>query len=276
MPTWKTEGIGPKPFIAVDHQGEGALVVFLHGIGGNRTNWHDQIPAFAQYFHALVWDARGYGGSDDYDGPYRFEDICADLCRVFDHFGAAKAHVVGLSMGGRVAQDFYYRHAELVATLTLCDTAFGLSADTPEKREAFLKLRQKPLLDGNTPRDIAPSVVPTFEGPNVTPAVHALLIENIASLRRDSYLKAIATSVSYMLPQRLHEIAVPTLAVYGSEDKLTLPAIGETIVSKVPNSRLVVFPGIGHLSNIEAPAEFNRTVLDFLLAHKSLATRKAA
>ncbi len=276
MPSWTTLRIGPKPFIAVDHQGEGPLVVLLHGIGGNRTNWCDQLPAFAAHFHAAAWDARGYGMSDDYDGPYRFEDICADLVRVLDHFGAATAHIVGLSMGGRIAQDFYYRHPHRVATLTLCDTAFGLKADPPEKREQFIRLRQQPLLAGKTPRDIAPDVVPTLEGPKVTPAVHARLIESIAALRTASYLKGIATSLTYDLPQRLHEIQVPTLCVYGGADRLTPPSIGEEIARRVPDSRLVVLLEIGHLSNIEAPAAFNRVVLDFLRAHRNLAFAKAA
>jgi len=275
-PSWTTVRIGPKPFIAVDHQGEGPLVVFLHGIGGNRTNWYDQLPAFAEYFHAAAWDARGYGLSDDYDGPYRFEDICADLIRVLDHFDAATAHIVGLSMGGRIAQDFCYRHASRVATLTLCDTAFGLKADPPEKREQFIRLRQQPLLAGKTPRDIAPDVVPTLEGPHVTPAVHARLIESIAALRTESYLKGIATSLTYDLPQRHHEIRVPTLCVYGGADRLTPPSIGEEIARRVPDSRLVVLPEIGHLSNIEAPAAFNRVVLEFLSAHRGLAYAKAA
>ena len=63
-------------------------------------------PAFAKHFHAVAWDARGYGGSDDYDGPLDFGDFSADLLRVLDHLGARKAHLVGLSMGGRIIHGF--------------------------------------------------------------------------------------------------------------------------------------------------------------------------
>src|SRR5580658_7217231 len=97
---WTTKLIGPAPRLAVDHQGQGELVLFMHGIGGNRTNWHDQLPACAARFHAVAWDARGYGLSDDYPGPLSYDDFCHDILRVLDHFGARKAHLVGLSMGG--------------------------------------------------------------------------------------------------------------------------------------------------------------------------------
>ncbi len=59
MAAWRTEFIEPAPRLAVDHAGAGPLVVLLHGIGGNRSNWHDQLPAFARHFHAAAWDARG-------------------------------------------------------------------------------------------------------------------------------------------------------------------------------------------------------------------------
>jgi pimeloyl-ACP methyl ester carboxylesterase len=66
----------------VDHVGAGPLVIFLHGIGGNRTNWHDQLAEFGAHFHAVAWDARGYGASDDYDGALDFGDFAVDMARV--------------------------------------------------------------------------------------------------------------------------------------------------------------------------------------------------
>ncbi len=64
MAEWTTEYIAGTPRIAVDHTGSGPAVIFLHGVGGNRTNWHDQLPQFGRNFHAIAWDARGYGASD--------------------------------------------------------------------------------------------------------------------------------------------------------------------------------------------------------------------
>ena len=86
--------IGPSPRIAVDHAGEGPLVVLMHGIGGNRRNWRDQMPVLAQKYHVVAWDARGYGDSDDYEGPLDFADFNRDLLRVIAHFGAAPTLLV--------------------------------------------------------------------------------------------------------------------------------------------------------------------------------------
>ena len=129
--------IGPEPNIAVDYMGQGPLVVFLHGIGGNRTNWHVQLPIFAKHFTAATWDARGWGDSDDYDGPLRFGDVCDDLCRVLDHFGSTSAHLVGLSMGGMIVQEFAARYPNRVGAMVLVDTNNGSMSEA--EIESFVR-----------------------------------------------------------------------------------------------------------------------------------------
>src|SRR5690606_4285874 len=112
-------------------------LVFLHGIGGNKRNWHDNLEVFGRYWHAVAWDARGYGESDDYEGPLAFTSYADDLIRVLDHFGAEKAHIVGLSMGGRIAMDFADRYPHRLLSLTLCDTHTGFSDLSDEKKREF-------------------------------------------------------------------------------------------------------------------------------------------
>src|SRR3984893_8137578 len=85
MAIWNTEHVSGVPRIAIDHLGSGPLVLFMHGIGGNRTNWHDQLPEFGRHFHAVAWDGRGYGASDDYEGPLDFNDFGRDLARLLAH-----------------------------------------------------------------------------------------------------------------------------------------------------------------------------------------------
>ncbi len=96
--------VEPAPRIAVSIEGSGPLVLFLHGIRGNRRNWSLQLPVFAQHFTAAAWDARGYGDSDDYDGPLHFDHLTGDVLRVAEHLKAKRMHLVGLSMGGRIAR----------------------------------------------------------------------------------------------------------------------------------------------------------------------------
>ena len=171
MTMFTTERVPGAPGIAFDTAGEGPAVVFLHGIGGHRTNWRDQLPAFAAHgFRAVAWDARGYGLSDDYEGPLDFADFSHDLARLLDHIEVERAHLVGLSMGGRILQDFYPRYPDRVATLVLCATFPGFDASlTPEKRAEFIRIRKEPLVSGKEPKDIAPVVAKTLIGPRARP-----------------------------------------------------------------------------------------------------------
>ena len=241
------------------------MILFLHGIGGNRTNWHDQIPAFSSLFHAAAWDARGWGLSDDYDGPLKIDDMAADVIRVLDHFGASKAHIVGLSMGGLVAQHVWYNAPGRVRSLTLADTSPGLSrSQTKEELEHFLRLRQKPLLEGKTPADIAPDVARTLIGPKASPQALQKLTDSLSALHKESYLKALEAVAYYEIKGDISTISVPCLIMVGGDDHLTPPAVHVEMQKRISGSKLVVLPDAGHLSNIEQPAAFNQALQEFL------------
>ena len=89
MTAIKTERILDNPKIAIDHAGEGELLVLMHGIGGNRTNWTDQVAAFSKHYRTVAWDARGYGQSDDYEGPLDFNAFARDLLALLGEFNHA-------------------------------------------------------------------------------------------------------------------------------------------------------------------------------------------
>lgn len=268
---WKTEHVPGAPRIAIDHVGSGPLVLFMHGIGGNRTNWHDQLPVFAGKFHAASWDARGYGASDDYQGALDFGDFSRDLIRVLDHFHVAKAHLVGLSMGGLIAFDFHASHPDRVATLTICDSMPGMGGISAEARREFIRIRQEPLLNGKEPRDIAPVVAKTLIGKSGKPGSFERLVASMSALHKDSYLKTIEATTNYSRNLELEKIRVPTHIVVGDEDTLTPPALSQSMASRIPNARLTIVKGAGHLSNIEQPEAFNEAVLAFLLQHRERA-----
>lgn len=269
MTDWTTDYVPGAPRIAYDHCGSGEPVVFLHGIGGNRSNWHDQLPVFAAAgFHALTWDARGYGRSDDYSGPLDFADFSHDLVRLLDHLNMRRAHLVGLSMGGRILQDFYPRYPERVKTLVLCDTFPGFdSSFKPEKRAEFVRLRTEALHAGKTPAEIAPAVVATLLGPQAGEAHRQRLLASMAALHKESYIKTVEATAYYDRTADLPNIKVPTLLVYGAEDRLTPPKIGQRMQTMIPDAQMVIIPDAGHLVNIEQPLEFNQTVLAFLRTH---------
>ncbi|MCP5152700.1 MAG: alpha/beta fold hydrolase [Ectothiorhodospiraceae bacterium] len=238
----------------------------MHGIGGNRTNWHEALHATAAAgFRAVSWDARGYGLSDDYEGPLDFGDFARDLVRLLDHLGAGTAHLVGLSMGGRILMDFYPRAPERVRSLVLCDTFPGFDESmTPEKRAEFIRLRKQPLVEGKEPRDIAPVVARTLLGPKASQAHFERLVASMTALHKDSYIKTIEATTMYDRRAVLPQIAVPVLLVFGAEDTLTPPAIGARMQAEIPDARLEVIADAGHLVNIEAPERFNAVLLEFL------------
>ncbi len=261
----------PGPIrIAVDRTGEGPLLVMLHGIGGNRTNWRDQQPVFAEQFTTVAWDARGYGLSDDYPGDLDFRDFARDLARVLDHYGAEKAHLLGLSMGGRIIQDFYETLPNRVSTLTLCDTRSGDFHQSWEARVEFVRLRKEPLLAGKTPAEMAPPVAESLLGPTSSREAFHRLVDSMAALHKESYLKTIQASSLQSQTLNISTIAVPTLIVCGEYDRLTPPEVSEGMHEMIPCSEYVVIEDAGHLTNIENPSRFNEVVMEFLLRHREL------
>lgn len=262
----RTELIGPAPRLAVDMAGEGEPIVFLHGVGGNRSNWRRQVERFgAAGVRAVALDARGYGNSDDYDGPLAFTDFADDVVRVLDHLGTDKATICGLSMGGRIALDLWRRHPERVARLVLADTSAG-SRETqdPAKVEAFLSARRKPLLDGMTPAELAPALVETLIGPDATPDQRAHLVASLAALHTESYLKTLDAVTRFTDFPPFESIAVPTLVVVGSEDRIAPPRIARAMADAIPGATLHVIEGAGHVSNVEAADAFDRALARFL------------
>lgn len=270
---WKTESVDGSPRLAYDIMGQGPTVLFLHGIGGNRTNWHDQLPAFAAAgFRAVAWDARGYGASEDYEGALRFEDFAADVERLLEHLRVRKVHCCGLSMGGRILLDFFPNYRHRVASLVLCDTFAAFDASfTPQKRAEFVRLRKQPLLEGKSPREMAPNVAKTLLRPNAQASHYERLVESMAALHKDSYIKTIEATTLYDRAASVERIDVPTLLVYGEHDTLTPPAIGSALQEKIVDSEFEIIKDAGHLVNIEQPDAFNRRVLAFLEVHRDLA-----
>jgi 3-oxoadipate enol-lactonase len=267
--------IGGEPVIAVEAQGTGELVLMLHGIGGSRAAWAPQLEALAPWFTAAAWDARGYGDSGDYEGPLEFADFSADLERVLDHFGAARAHLVGLSMGGRIALDFYARHPDRVATLTLADTSAGHpDATDPAKIDEALALRKKPLLEGRTPADIAPEVLAVMAGPSIDEGARRAILAQLSALRPASYIKTLEAVTRYHGFPDYGAIEVPTLVVAGEFDRIAKPEVARELAARIPDHRFVLIGGAGHVSNLEAPEAFNAALLDFLLSHRTAAGQR--
>lgn len=264
VPSIRVPG-SPELALLVDGQGE-ELVLFLHGVGGNKRNWLRQVTAFARHFRTAAWDMRGYAESDDYEGPLRFEDLSSDILRVLDHLGARKVHLVGLSMGGRIAFDFLHRHPDRVATLTVCSASHQASAMSEQRRAAFLASRLRPLTEeGKTPADIAPGVARSLMGPHASEEVYEHLVESMSMLSAQAYARALMAVSTHQSAISLASIRVPTHLVAAAQDQLTPPEVMRAIAQSIPGCVYDEIADCGHLSNLERPEAFEDAVLGFLL-----------
>jgi 3-oxoadipate enol-lactonase len=235
--------------------GRGPLLLFLHGIGGNRAHWAAQLTFFSRKkYTAAAWDARGYGDSDDYDGALRFDDFTSDVLRVVDFLKERKAHLVGLSMGGRIARNFALKHPERVATLTLANSSPGFDALSAEEVLRFVEER----------RSRTPPSARRLLGSRAGADAQEALLASFHALRNDSYLKTLEASVAQDRSAPLEKLAVPTLVITGDEDRVYPPALAQLMAQRIPHAELVVLEGCGHLSNLEQPERFNAALLDFL------------
>ncbi len=246
--------VGSSPRIAVSVAGKGEPVFFVHGIGSNRHSWDGQVEFFSKYFRAAAWDARGYGDSEDYEGPLQFSTFTSDLLSVFDHLNVRKAHLVGLSMGGRISRNFALAHPERLKSLTLANTSPGFGALTPGQVAGFVEQRKK-----LEPAAQAKRLV----GPKAPQAAIDKLQAALSAVHRESYLKTVEASVAQDLAAPVEKIRVPTLVIGGKHDPLYSIDIARGLAKRIPGAKLVELD-CGHVSNLELPDEFNATVLEFL------------
>lgn len=266
--------VSRAPCIAVNVSGSGEAIIFLHGVGTTKSSWAAQLVHFGDSYFAIAWDARGYGDSDDYDGDLEFAtDLAGDLSKVLTALGVETAHIVGLSMGGLVAQCFYFANPRRVATLILANTFPSFRALGDAFVDQFVARRLQPLLDGASPADSADDTVNGLLGPDASDAARHHLRSSLRALRKDSYVKALRGMLAQPAPGHLERITVPTLVLTGEHDRLSPPAIAHDMSARVPGSDLKIIPGCGHLPNIEEPATFNAIVSEFVGRHSGVATR---
>ena len=248
--------IPPAPRLAVSVAGQGSLVLFLHGIRGSRRNWARQVDFFSSHFKAAAWDARGYGDSDDYEGALQFDEhFTADVLRVADFFEASKMHLVGLSMGGRIARNFALRHPERLRSLVLAGTSPGFDALSGEDVKRFVAER----------RVATPESVRRLLGSRAVAGAYESLLDSVQRVHQDSFEKTLEASVAQDRAAPIERIRVPTLVITGDEDKVYPPSLAQDIARRIPGAQLKTLKGVGHLSNLEQPDEFNHAVLEFLI-----------
>ena len=248
-----------EPVIYYEAAGSGAPVVLIHGGQMDRRMWDPQFEAWSKKYRVVRYDVRGYGRSATPTLPYSDVD---DLLAVLDSLGIAKAHLVGLSLGGRIAIDFTLVHPDRVASLVAVAagmSGFEFSAGTwPQQLHAAQES------GGEAAAELwlkDPYMVPAMEHPDLAPRIRQLVLDNGREWLSNPLL---AKRLTPPAAKRLAEIRVPTLVVIGDRDVPDMQKVADQLATEVKGARKVVVPGAGHIVNLEKPAEFDRAVLGFL------------
>jgi 3-oxoadipate enol-lactonase len=233
--------------------------VLIHGLGTDRRIWLYQVPELCSRVPTLLVDLRGHGRSSAPAGEWSVADMARDVVRLLRELGAEKANLVGLSLGGMVAQQFALDYPYATASLVLADTIAGppAGADQP-LRDALAMIESQPM------RAIAETRITAAFSEAVDPVMRGHLIEQVALNDKDHYLRAARAAVSFNIRARLAEIAAPTLVMIGEHDRTFPMAWMEDVANGIRGARLVRLKGAAHISNMERPREFNRAMLDFL------------
>jgi pimeloyl-ACP methyl ester carboxylesterase len=242
--------------------GEGPPLVLLHGFLCDSRCWRPQLADLSDLFRVLAWDAPGAGSSADPLDTFTTTDWARFLAGFLDLVGIERAHVLGLSWGGILAQEFYRSYPDRVLTLILCDTYAGWKGSLPES--ACKKRLERCFLESSLPaEEFVARWVPEFftEGASndlkeemrvVVSEFHPLGFRLMAKSSAD-------TDTTDLLPN----IEVPTLLVWGDDDQRSPLNIAEQFRDTIPNAELAIIANAGHLSNMEQPEVFNEQVRRF-------------
>ena len=247
--------------IVSEERGSGFPVLLVMGLGYGRWGWEPLIEPLAERYRVVWYDNRGVGESDKPEGPYTVAQMAADAVQVLDEHGVDRAHVVGTSLGGMIAQEIALDHADRVEKLALiCTTAGGADA-YPMPAQTVQLFMEAPTL--------APEVALRRFVENAVSArgavVEQLYARRLANPPDPAGWQAqAAAGTTFDGSARVGGIAQETLVLTGDEDNVIDWRNSQLLAERIPRARLRVFPGTGHLFFWERPAEVAAALVEFL------------
>jgi 3-oxoadipate enol-lactonase len=236
--------------------GDATPIVFLHGVGSDKTVWHPQLDHFGRERRAIAFDDPGYGDSDP--APHRTtrDDYATAILAAMTELGIDRAHVCGLSLGGVIAIAMHALAPERCLTLILADTF----AKHPDGQAIY----DRSIAASSDMRGMAEARVDVLLAQPADSAVRHEVVETMA--RIDPAAFRIGAEAVWLADQagRAAQVSVPTLVICGAEDKVTPPALSHELVQFIPGARYEQIEGAGHLTNLERSDAFNALVEAFI------------
>jgi len=249
--------------LAYELLGEGPPLLLIQGLGYGGRGWGPVLEPLAEDFTVAVFDNRGFGASDVPPGPYSVTELAEDARAVLDAAGVERTHVVGASLGGMVAQELALAHPERIDRLVLACTTPGGVAAYPMPPETVSLMLEAPTM--------APDVaLRRFVENALGDRTSEELIEHIVAYRSANppelggWQSQAAAGALHDALDRIGEIGSPTLVVHGTKDAVVDPRNADLLAERIPNARLELLPGCGHLLFWEEPERFASLIKEFL------------
>ena len=249
--------------IAYRSAGSGPQLVLLHGAWADSRVWRLQLEGLADEFTVIAWDAPGCGASSDPPPDFGIADYADAVAGFIGALGLDRPHILGLSFGGGLAIEVARRHPGLPRSLVLASAYAGWAGSlAPNVVNGRLG---RALAEADRPPEqwVAGYVPGFFAGP-VSPELVAELTGIMLDVRASGIKPMAKAFAAADLRDALADLVVPTLLLYGALDERSPLEIAHDLHSRIPQAELVVLPGVGHVSNIEDPAAFNKAVRRFL------------
>jgi pimeloyl-ACP methyl ester carboxylesterase len=252
----------------VEERGSGGVpLLLIQGLGHSHVGWRFQLEAFGARRRTIAFDNRGTGRSSKEPGPYSMEQFADDAVAVLDALGVDQAHVVGLSMGGFVAQLVALRAPGRVRSLVLVGTSPGSPEHVPVPAETLDAWSSNAHLP---PEEFARNTMHFSFSEGWTEA-HPELVEELTAARVEHptppecwRAQFVATGPFLAAGVPVEEISAPVLVVHGDADRVVPLSNGLLLARRIRDAELDVVPGCGHIVPLERPEEFNRLVEGFL------------
>ena len=236
--------------------GEKVPIVFLHGVGSDKSVWHPQLDHFGEERQTIAFDYPGFGESDPAAEETTRDDYAAAILAAMTALGVERPHICGLSLGGVVAIALHHAAPERCASLILANTF----ASHPDGQAIY----DRSVAASETMRAFAEARVDVLLAQPASPAVRGEVIETMARINPAAF--RIGAQAVWLADQsdRAGEIRVPTLVLCGEQDHVTPPPLSRALTQLIPGARCELIEGVGHLGNLERPADFNTLVGAFI------------
>jgi len=244
--------------------GKGFPLVLVEGLGVATWIWEKQIPEFSRHFMTISYDNRGVGRSAKPAGPYSISMLTADLLALLDYLHLNKIHLLGLSMGGLIAQEFALAHPGRVERLVLAATTHGGSSHIPMAAKTLQMLLES---SGNSRAAVRKrlSLAYSDEFMEKDEMNHLIDLRMADPQPREAFLAQAQAGAAFDRSKDVQRISAPTLILSSTGDLIVPYQNAKLLANKIPNSKLIIYNKFGHQFLVENFAEFNKDVLTFLI-----------